>query len=104
MSQPTTEVQGKAKQPAAHQTRRKVRQGTVVSAKMDKTRVVLIENRKLHPLYKKTISRHKRVYVHDEQNQTKAGDVVRIVESKPLSKLKRWTMLSIVERAKENQG
>lgn len=91
----------KAKQPAAHLKNRKVRQGKVVSDKMDKTRVVLIENRKLHPLYKKTITRHNRVYVHDELNFTKVGDMVRIIECKPMSRLKRWNMLSVVERAKE---
>ncbi len=101
MSEATTQLKPKA--PPEHLQNRKVRQGKVVSDKMDKTRVVQIENRKLHPLYKKTITRHKRVYVHDENNESRQGDVVRIIESKPVSKLKRWRMLSIVERGKESR-
>jgi len=68
-------------------------QGVVVSDKQDKTIVVLVDRRFTHPIYKKTIRRSKNYHAHDENNQFKAGDVVRIEESKPLSKLKRWTVV-----------
>jgi len=68
-------------------------QGVVVSDKQDKTIVVRVDRRFTHPLYKKTIRRSKNYHAHDENNQFKAGDVVRIEESKPLSKLKRWTVV-----------
>jgi small subunit ribosomal protein S17 len=68
-------------------------QGVVVSDKQDKTIVVRVDRRFTHPIYKKTIRRSKNYHAHDENNQFKAGDVVRIEESKPLSKLKRWTVV-----------
>ena len=68
-------------------------QGVVVSDKQDKTIVVRVERRFTHPIYKKTIRRSKNYHAHDENNQFKAGDMVRIEESKPLSKLKRWTVV-----------
>ena len=68
-------------------------QGVVVSDKQDKTVVVRVDRRFTHPIYKKTIRRSKNYHAHDENNQFKAGDVVRIEESKPLSKLKRWTVV-----------
>jgi small subunit ribosomal protein S17 len=78
----------------------KVLQGRVVSDKMKKTIVVEIQSRKLHPLYKKYLARSKRVKAHDENNDCKIGDVVRVVDTRPLSKDKRWRLLEIVERAK----
>lgn len=78
--------------------RRKVRQGTVVSDKMDKTVVVSVERHVPHPLYGKQISRRKKYHAHDEQNEYRAGDIVRIEETRPLSKLKRWRVLDLVER------
>jgi small subunit ribosomal protein S17 len=78
----------------------KVLQGRVVSDKMQKTIVVEIQQRKLHRLYKKYLTRTKRIKVHDEKNDCKMGDVVRVVDSRPLSKEKRWRLLEIVERAR----
>jgi small subunit ribosomal protein S17 len=78
----------------------KVLQGRVVSDKMKKTIVVEIQQRKLHPLYKKYLIRSKRLKAHDEKNDCKVGDVVRVVDTRPLSKDKRWRLLEIVERAK----
>ncbi len=75
-------------------------QGVVVSDKQDKTVVVRVDRRFTHPIYKKTIRRSKNYHAHDENNQFKAGDQVRIEESKPLSKLKRWTVLP-EEKAKD---
>ncbi len=85
---------------AAGRTSRKVRQGTVVSDKMDKTVVVAIERRVPHPVYGKMVTRTKRLKAHDEANSAKVGDTVRIVETRPLSKDKRWRLLEIVERAR----
>ncbi|MBI3700418.1 MAG: 30S ribosomal protein S17 [Afipia sp.] len=68
-------------------------QGVVVSDKQDKTVVVRVDRRFTHPIYKKTIRRSKNYHAHDEKNEFKAGDTVRIEESKPLSKLKRWTVV-----------
>ncbi len=79
---------------------RKVREGIVDSTKMDKTIVVRIVDRVRHPLYGKTLQRTKRLYVHDEQNDAREGDRVRIQETRPLSKTKRWRLLEIVERAR----
>ena len=79
--------------------RRKVRTGIVVSNKMDKTIVVAIENRTKHKLYGKTIKRTKKLKAHDENNQCQIGDRVRVMETRPLSKDKRWRLVEIVERA-----
>lgn len=73
--------------------------GKVVSDKMDKTIVVAIVNRRLHGLYKKYVQVTKKVKAHDEQNEARVGDKVRVVESRPISKEKRWRLLEIVERA-----
>ncbi|HPE88896.1 MAG TPA: 30S ribosomal protein S17 [Spirochaetia bacterium] len=79
---------------------KQVLQGVVVSDKMDKTIVVEIMMRKLHPLYKKYLTRSKKVKAHDEKNDAKVGDTVRVVETRPLSRDKRWRLSEIVERAK----
>jgi 30S ribosomal protein S17 len=81
-------------------TVRKVEIGTVVSNKMDKTAVVLIKHNKRHPLYKKIIRRTARLKVHDQNNECNEGDKVRIMETRPLSKEKRWRVVNIIERAK----
>src|SRR3974377_252242 len=73
--------------------------GQVVSTKMAKTIVVEVSRRVPHPIYKRIISKRKRFYAHDEQGQAKMGDVVRIVESRPLSKLKRWTLGYVIRKA-----
>ena len=79
---------------------RKVRQGVVVSATNDKTFVVSVESRKPHPVYKKMISTSKKFHAHDENNEAGVGDTVQIMETRPLSKLKRWRLVKIVEKAK----
>ena len=73
--------------------------GSVVSAKMTKTIVVEVTRRVPHPLYKRIVSKRKKFYAHDEKGEAKMGDVVRIVECRPLSKLKRWQLKEIVRRA-----
>jgi small subunit ribosomal protein S17 len=80
--------------------RRKVREGVVVSDVQDKTAVVETVDRVRHRRYAKTVQRTKRLHVHDEENQMNAGDRVRVQETRPLSKLKRWRLLEILERAK----
>lgn len=79
---------------------RKSRVGTVVSSKMDKTVVVAIERRVAHHLYGKQMTRTSKYYAHDGENTAREGDVVRIMETRPLSKLKRWRVVEIVEKAK----
>src|SRR5512143_2207319 len=79
---------------------RKMRVGTVVSHKMDKTAVVAVERRVAHAMYGKQVARTKKYYAHDEENAAREGDVVRIAETRPLSKLKRWRIVEIVEKAK----
>jgi small subunit ribosomal protein S17 len=79
---------------------RAVRIGTVVSDAMDKTVIVRIDRRIQHPLYKRIISRSSKLYAHDEGNECKAGDVVKVMSTRPLSKTKRWRVTEIVERAK----
>jgi small subunit ribosomal protein S17 len=86
--------------PERPRGRRQERQGTVVSAAADKTIVVRVDVVKLHPVYKKVIRRSTKLHAHDERNEAKVGDVVRIVETRPLSKLKRWRLREIVEEAK----
>jgi small subunit ribosomal protein S17 len=85
---------------AADRHARKTRQGLVVSDKMNKTVVVAIERRVPHPVYGKMVTKTKRLKAHDEGNTAKVGDTVRIVETRPLSKDKRWRLLEIVERAR----
>lgn len=77
----------------------KVRSGRVVSDKMDKTRVVLIERTTKHPLYGKIIRRSKKYKFHDEKNESRVGDIVKIMETRPLSKDKRWRLVEIVQRS-----
>ncbi|MBR1742545.1 MAG: 30S ribosomal protein S17 [Lachnospiraceae bacterium] len=79
---------------------RKTRVGNVVSDKMDKTVVVAVVDNVKHPLYGKIIKRTRRLKVHDEKNECKMGDRVRVMETRPLSKDKRWRLVEIIERAK----
>ena len=79
---------------------RKVRTGHVVSDKMDKTIVVAVEDHVKHPLYKKIVKKTYKLKAHDENNEAKVGDTVRVMETRPLSKDKRWRLVKIVERAK----
>ncbi len=75
--------------------------GVVVSNKMQKTIVVKVERKSPHPRYKKVVRKFKKFYAHDENNSARVGDVVRIVETRPLSKLKRWRLVEIISRAVE---
>jgi small subunit ribosomal protein S17 len=84
----------------AERARRKVRTGVVVSDKMDKTVLVRIDRKVTHPLYRKTVRRSSKVAAHDEQNEAHVGDTVRVMETRPISKSKRWRVVEIVERAK----
>ena len=78
---------------------RKVLTATVSSAKQDKTLVVLVDRRAAHPLYGKVVKKTSKCYVHDENNEAREGDVVEIMETRPLSKLKRWRLVKIVKHA-----
>lgn len=80
--------------------RKKVFAGVVVSDKMDKTIVVAVSSRKIHSLYKKYMTKTKKLKAHDEQNEAQTGDTVRVIESRPLSKEKCWRLLEIVEKGK----
>ena len=79
---------------------RKVREGVVVSNKMDKTAVIAVVERVRHPKYAKFVLRTKKLYAHDETNDVQVGDRVRVMETRPLSKNKRWRVIEVVERAK----
>lgn len=79
---------------------RKVREGLVVSTKMDKTAVIEVVERARHPRYNKTVNKHKKYFTHDESNDLNVGDRVKIVETRPLSSKKRWRILEILERAR----
>lgn len=79
---------------------RKVREGLVVSTKMEKTAVVAVIERVRHPRYVKTVQRTKRLYAHDPDSAARVGDRVRLAETRPLSKLKRWRIVEVLERAK----
>jgi small subunit ribosomal protein S17 len=87
-------------QPEERGDHRKVREGLVVSTSMDKTAVVAVIERVRHPRYAKTVQRTKRFYAHDEANDTRVGDRVRLAETRPLSRLKRWRVVEVLERAK----
>ena len=79
--------------------RRRVIEGVVVSDKMDKTRVVDVERRVRHPFYEKIMTKHSKFYVHDEGNESHAGDLVEIMSIRPLSRLKRWRLVRVVKAA-----
>lgn len=84
----------------AERGQRKVRTGVVVGDAMDRTRVVQVETTVRHPLYGKTYRSRKKLYAHDENNDAKVGDRVRVMETRPISKLKRWRVVEVVERAR----
>lgn len=98
MAETPTTIEGS--EPQQQQGRRKNQVGRVVSNKMDKTVVVAVERRFLHPLYKKFVTRTKRYYAHDQQNACNVGDLVRIIETRPLSRLKRWRVGAILRKAR----
>lgn len=86
-------------QPESVRGHRKERVGEVISAKMAKTIVVRVERRFAHPRYKKVVTAYKKLYAHDEKAEAKVGDQVRIVETRPLSRLKHWRLVGVVERS-----
>jgi len=81
-------------------SKRKVRVGTVVSDKMNKTIIVRVDRTMKHPLYMKTVSTFSKLYAHDEKNEARLGDRVRVAETRPLSATKRWRLAEILEKAK----
>src|SRR5207248_11004177 len=95
MTQQTTQATGAQK---AQKSRHQQKVGTVVSNKMNKTIVVAVESLKKHRIYKRTYKQTKRFYAHDEENTCQIGDLVRIEETRPLSKLKRWRLVEIMKR------
>jgi len=90
-----------ATQPAAARANRKERLGEVISNRMTKTIIVRVERRYPHPKYKKVVMGYKKFYAHDEKSEAKIGDRVRIEETRPLSKTKRWRLVEVVDRALE---
>jgi small subunit ribosomal protein S17 len=86
--------------PEARQNTRKVREGIVISDKMQSSIVVAVHERVRHPRFGKTVQRTRHLYAHDERNEAKVGDRVRIAETRPLSKLKRWRLTDVLERAR----
>jgi small subunit ribosomal protein S17 len=106
MEQPNLETTSVAEAPATPaaaqdaRNRRRIKQGRVSSDKMDKTIVVVTETRVPHPVYKKIVRKSVRFKAHDEKNEAKAGDIVRIMETRPISRDKRWRLVEVVERAK----
>jgi len=84
----------------AERNRRKVREGIVVSTKMDKTVVVAVIDRVQHPRYRKTLQRTTKLYAHDEDNEVREGDRIRVAETRPMSRQKRWRVVEVLERAR----
>jgi len=95
-----TDTTPESTEPAARPNARKVREGIVASSAMEKTAIVKVVERVRHPRFGKTVQRTKRLYVHDENNDVRVGDRVRVQETRPLSKLKRWRLLEVLERAR----
>ena len=91
-----TEATERADEAADARTKRRV--GTVVSDGMDKTVVVAVERQFAHPLYTKQLTRHSKFHAHDEENECREGDVVRIEETRPLSRKKRWRVIELIDR------
>lgn len=80
--------------------KRKLREGWVISNRMDRTIVVAVERQFRHPRYEKTIRRTAKLYAHDDSNQCRIGDKVKVMETRPLSKLKRWRLVEVLEKAR----
>ena len=102
MSEDTQKTQDAAAEAPVRENHRKVRIGVVVSDKQDKTRVVAVSRKAQDPLYKKVVKTTSKFYAHDEKNESKVGDTVEIMETRPLSKLKRWRLVSIKKHAASN--
>jgi small subunit ribosomal protein S17 len=101
MADSTSTSTAPAPAPAAGRTHRKERIGEVIANKMAKTIIVRVERRFPHPKFKKVVTGYKKFYAHDEKSEAKVGDRVRIEETRPLSKTKRWRLVEIVERGAE---
>ena len=99
MSDEATTTEAAATETAARNAR-KVREGVVISDKMNQTRIVAVTERVRHAKYSKFVMRTKKLYVHDETNDANVGDKVRVMETRPLSKTKRWRVVEIIERAR----
>ena len=97
MNEPSTEPSADS---PTDRNRRKVREGIVVSTKMDKTVVVSVVDRVQHPRYRKTLQRTTKLFAHDETNEVREGDRVRLAETRPLSRNKRWRVVEVLERAR----
>ncbi len=97
MTEPSMETPADA---ASDRNRRKVREGLVVSTKMDKTVVVAVIDRVQHRRYRKTLQRTTKLYAHDENNEVREGDRVRVAETRPMSRQKRWRVVEVLERAR----
>jgi len=97
---PSREAATERRDPAAPRSARKVSEGVVVSSGMDKTAVVAVIERVRHPKYNKFVLQTKKLYAHDEANDVNVGDRVRVMETRPLSKLKHWRVTDVLERAK----
>jgi small subunit ribosomal protein S17 len=89
-----------ADETTVERKRRKVREGIVVSTKMDKTVVVAVIDRVQHPRYRKTLQRTTKLYAHDETNEVREGDRIRVAETRPMSRQKRWRVVEVLERAR----
>ena len=89
-----------AEETTVERNRRKLREGIVVSTKMDKTVVVAVIDRVQHPRYRKTLQRTTKLYAHDEANEVREGDRVRVAETRPMSRQKRWRVVEVLERAR----
>ena len=100
MTDTAIKTETEAQAPSGTRGQRKVRLGTVISDKMNKTVIVQVGKSKAHRLYRKTVQQRTRFKVHDEKNECGVGDLVRITETRPISKEKRWRVLEIVEKAK----
>jgi small subunit ribosomal protein S17 len=100
-STPAPATSAPAAAPATARANRKERVGEVIANKMDKTIIVRVERRFPHPKFKKVVTGYKKFYAHDEKDEAKVGDRVRIEETRPLSKTKRWRLVEVVERGVE---
>ncbi len=94
------QAEEKTVETTVERNRRKLREGIVVSTKMDKTVVVAVIDRVQHPRYRKTLQRTTKLYAHDEANEVREGDRVRVAETRPMSRQKRWRVVEVLERAR----
>src|SRR3954453_7897496 len=99
MAEPTNSSPATAQETVADRANRKERVGEVISNKMTKTIIVRVERRFPHPKFKKVVTGYKKLYAHDEKSEAKLGDRVRIEETRPLSKTKRWRLIAVVEKS-----